>query len=260
MKALIDFDVFLYSCGFAAQKTCYYDEEENYYAKKADVPEGVEVDSVLYVEPLENALNAVKQLLNKIMKTTKADTYVGYITGPGNFREEIAVTKPYKGNRKLAKPFYYHEIKNYLLKYTNCRIVNGIEADDMLGIEQSVAEESTIICSIDKDLRMIPGWHYDWNIDEVFGMDDEAAYTFFLYQMVVGDSVDNITGVPRAGDKKAAHIYNLPTIEEREQYVWDLYKQYFSKMYEHNPECAEKLALDLYEENQQLLWILREPE
>jgi len=259
MKALIDFDVFLYSCGFAAQKTCWYDEKENFYNKKRDAPEDVELDNVLYVEPVENALNSVKMLLSKIMKDTKADGYVGYITGPGNFREEVAITKPYKGNRKADKPFHYQSIKTYLLDHTNCRVVKGIEADDMLGIEQCNSDEPTVICSIDKDLDMIPGWHYNWNAESLYYMDEESSYNFFLYQMLVGDSVDNIVGVPKVGDKKAKEMEKLNNVEEKEDFVWGLYVEYFNKWYEHNPECAESLAREMYNENEQLLWIMRDP-
>jgi hypothetical protein len=46
-------------------------------------------------------------------------------------------------------------------------VVDGMEADDALAIEQTqynldMGEECSVICSRDKDLRQVPGYHYGW--------------------------------------------------------------------------------------------------
>jgi hypothetical protein len=84
-----------------------------------------------------------------------------YLTGEGNFREKIAVTKPYKGNRKGEKPYHFDNITTYMVGNYDTVIVEGMEADDAMSIRQT-REGDTVICTRDKDLRMVPGWHYGW--------------------------------------------------------------------------------------------------
>src|SRR5512139_4038799 len=108
MQALIDGDIIRYSVGFAAED-----------------------------DPIEYCLHSVKLLLQNIIKESGADSYRLFLTGPGNFREKVAVTKPYKGNRDpLNKPVHYAAIKEYLVKHWNAEVVDGYEADDAMGIEQ----------------------------------------------------------------------------------------------------------------------------
>ena len=88
MLAAIDGDIIRYSVGFAAEG-----------------------------EPVSYCLHSVKLLLNSIISATKADEYVVYLTGKGNFREEVAVTLPYKGNRDVShKPDHFDAISEYLIK------------------------------------------------------------------------------------------------------------------------------------------------
>jgi 5'-3' exonuclease len=85
---------------------------------------------------------------------------------------------------------------------------DGLEADDSLGINQT---DDTIICSLDKDLLMIPGKHFQWAIS---GKNWEKPDTFidqtyadgmklFYEQCIKGDTSDNIKGIPGMGEAKA---------------------------------------------------------
>lgn len=147
------------------------------------------------------------------------------------FRHKIAVTKPYKGTRKEEKPYHFKNLVSYVLNTYDTQIsFSGLEADDLMCIYQTAAPpDSTIICSRDKDLRQCEGWHYSWecglqasigplktnklgsliNTNEgkinkktgkpmplkVFGTGDK----FFYYQLLIGDTVDSITGIHRKG-------------------------------------------------------------
>lgn len=141
-----------------------------------------------------------------------------------NFRKEVAVTKPYKGTRHNEKPFHYDNLTIYMIDHYNAFIANGMEADDEMAIYQS-NNDNTIICSRDKDLRMVKGWHYGWACgkQEEFGPHkyDEFGYIehnksknkivgggflFFCSQLITGDTVDNIPGLPKAGPVKAMKI------------------------------------------------------
>lgn len=163
-----------------------------------------------------------------------------------NFRYAVAKTKPYKGTRKNPKPFHFYNITVYLLANYNCVVSRGgVEADDMMCIHQSSsAPESTIICSRDKDLRICPGWHYSWEcgkqasvgptFTDRFGSLQKGGngktlgygLKFFFYQLLTGDTADNIPGLPLVGDVKAYKL--LKDVEtEREAYdiIVSLYKE-----------------------------------
>ena len=78
MLALIDADIVVYRVAFAAQ-------EEN--------------EKVV----LSRAAEFMEDL---VMKPWVSD-YKGFLTGSNNYRKEIAVTAPYKGNRVQERPVHY---------------------------------------------------------------------------------------------------------------------------------------------------------
>jgi len=59
----------------------------------------------------------------------------------------------------------------------------------------------TIIVSNDKDLKNTPGYLYSSMKDELYYVTPEYAEHHFWMQMVIGDTVDNIPGIPRRGKK-----------------------------------------------------------
>lgn len=156
--------------------------------------------------PLEHSLHNVKKTLTDISE--KFHEIRTFLSGTTNFRKDVAFTKGYKENRKdLRKPPHYSEIREYLLTYWGGILVEGREADDAIGEAQTLAEKNTTcIVGQDKDFKTIPGWHYNPVKDKVFYVSDSQATTFFLYQLITGDRVDNIPGVPQYGDKKAKRL------------------------------------------------------
>lgn len=181
-----DGDVFVYRCGFGAQKV---------------------IDGEVVAEPVENALNGMKQLIKRLLNETRCSTYKIFLSTNNDinlFRNSIAVTKPYKGNRKdFKKPIHYNSIREYLLKYYNTDLVSSIEADDALGIHQS---KNSIICSYDKDLLQVPGRHYNFVKKLFIDVDEFGGWRNYYSQVLTGDIVDNIPGLFRIGPKKAAYI------------------------------------------------------
>ena len=180
LNPLIDADILLYRCGFAAEG-----------------------------EPVENALQNVKTILNKVRdKFPNRKWERMYLTGSNNFRNSVATVKPYKGNRDPShKPSHYGDIKRYLIEHHGAILVEGMEADDALGIEQwANKDRSTVIVSTDKDMLMIPGFHYNWVKDTWQLRTLHEANTFFWWQMLVGDPTDNIPGIHGIGKVKADKI------------------------------------------------------
>ena len=144
-----------------------------------------------------------------------------YLTGKHNFREEVAEQQRYKGNRydkygnRITKqPLHLQAVRKYLIDKHDAVLCDGQEADDALAIAQVKCNASSdwhsIISSIDKDLRIIPGLHHDMNsgyIEEIdtFGylsVDKKnkvrgAGLKFFCAQLLMGDSADWIPGLPK---------------------------------------------------------------
>ena len=199
-------------------------------------------------EPIEYCLSTLRSVIEKILAKFPDHgwyrMYIGHETSK-NFRHEIATTKEYKGNRKdKPKPKYFHEMREYLIGVWGAIVVDGIESDDACGTDQwYFKDKSTVLVAIDKDLNMIPGWHYNWVKDELKYISLKEANLFFFKQMITGDSTDNIPGIPGLGAKWAERNLLLEdTIDVLEEKVYNEYKEYNKKY---------------LEEQMDLLWIRR---
>ena len=184
-----------------------------------------------------------------------------------NFRDSIAITKPYKGNRPTEKPFHYHNLTEYMLSKYDCVMCRGLEADDVISIEQNKEHEyETIICSRDKDLRITPGWHFSWecgksrsygpHLVEPLGELQEpekskmfgTGLKFFYSQMLMGDPTDNSPGIPNKGCVAA---YELLKDAESEE-------ELFGKVSEVYKEYAGESWKAYFKEQADLLWMIQE--
>jgi hypothetical protein len=274
MLALIDADILVFRAGFAAEKNQWFlsvggkDPEVFSYKKDASArldellpgthsrEEGVDYQMwpERYLEPVENALQNVKTSIAKIMEALSVTEFdiECYLSGPTNYRYELAKTRPYKGNRdKSHRPFHEEAIKDYIKSKWNTITTDGIEADDALGIKQTASGRgNSVIVSIDKDLDMIPGMHYNFMHDVAYEVDPDMADKLFFGQLLTGDSTDNIPGLPGVGKAKANRLLDaLSVAEARDEVV----RQYASK-------SKKEDWLGYLNEQAALLWIQREPE
>lgn len=130
-----------------------------------------------------------------------------FLTGKTNFRYDYAVTKEYKGNRSgREKPQHLQAIRNHLIDTWGATVSEGQEADDDMSIAQYQYGDDSIIISLDKDLDMVPGWHYNFvKFDKYYITKEEGLHRFYT-QILTGDQVDNIKGATRVGKVKAAKL------------------------------------------------------
>jgi hypothetical protein len=266
MYTLIDGDVLVYSCGFASQTNEYtannssfqYKKDVNSYCDSHGIDRSLITKNII-PSPVSHALQNVKQALGSIAQACDSNDGQIYLTGKGNYRHKAATTHPYKGNRDPDhKPVHYQAIIDYLLNTWDAEMVEGMEADDAMGIAQwknledskkfPFVDEYTCICTIDKDLDMIPGWHYNFRKEEKYRTNLEESDFFFYKQMLTGDRVDNIIGIKGIGEVKAHKLLFGKSAEEMENTIIKKYKAEFGKDY-----------ISRYHENETLLWILREP-
>jgi 5'-3' exonuclease len=153
--------------------------------------------------PLSLALSRLNKTIENICKACDAKDYNIYLTSQdhSNFRFEVDPT--YKANRSSEKPPYYTDLREYMTEVHKAEIAFGCEADDLLGINQN---EDTIICTIDKDLKQIPGRHYNFVKDYHYTVTPQEGLHWFYTQIVTGDNADNVKGLAGIGPRKAELI------------------------------------------------------
>ena len=140
------------------------------------------------------------------------------VKGFGNYRKDLY--PQYKANRKRDE-----ELKPYLAigwehmkEKWNAIEAHGMEADDLVSIwayEAREDEQAFVICGIDKDLKQIPGEHYNYHKDTWEFIDDDTANLNLMLQCLTGDTGDNIPGIKGIGPKKAEKILAHVPMERR---------------------------------------------
>ena len=162
------------------------------------------------------------------------------VKGTGNFRKDLY--PEYKAHR-VKQDDEVRERLNFLHTYSiECGAVpaDGMEADDLVSIwayEAREKEEDYVICGIDKDLKQIPGTHYNYNKDTWDFVDDATAIRNLMLQCLTGDSADNIPGLKGIGPKKAEGILrDVPTNN-----LWDTVRATWVDHGVPNPELSYRL-------------------
>lgn len=153
------------------------------------------------------AVHRAEGLLDELLTKTGCTEYRAFLTGKDNFRKTIY--PEYKANRTAPKPKHLEPLRQYALEKMGAELApDTLEADDALGINQT---DDTIIVSLDKDLLMIPGKHFSWEIkgkgwtkpDTFTDQTELGGIKLFFEQCLKGDTSDNIKGIEGIGPKKA---------------------------------------------------------
>jgi 5'-3' exonuclease len=161
----------------------------------------------IYADPI--GIYAAQEI-SKIVSKFDAKGYIFCFSGGSQdtFRCSVAFDKKYKGTRtdEVAYP-KANEDKYNVLKYIKERYptlwYRELEADDILCMLQ---DEDTFIYSEDKDLRQVPGTHYDLSTGKFIEVSESEALKFLMTQMITGDTVDNISGLKSYGIVKADQL------------------------------------------------------
>jgi DNA polymerase I len=161
-------------------------------------------------DSLDIAKARVNELLDQLLQVTEASEYRFFLSGKGNFRKEI--NKEYKANRTQPKPVHLGDLREWACEELNAEVTEHcLEADDYLGIFQDKENDTTTIVSLDKDLLMIPGKHYQWAIGtstwskeaKWIQQTELEGLRLFYEQCLKGDKADNVKGIAGIGEAKA---------------------------------------------------------
>jgi 5'-3' exonuclease len=199
-------------------------------------------------EEFSIAQSRVNALLDQIILKTEATEYRLFLSGKGNFRK--AIYPEYKANRTQPKPKHLQGLREWSCEELGAEVTeNEMEADDYMGIYQDKENNTTVIASLDKDLLMIPGLHFQWQFgtskwtkeEKFITQTDIEGLRLFYEQCLKGDKADNVKGIAGLGEVKARKLLADCTTEKE---MLDV--------------CLEQYGLE--EEfllNAQCLWILR---
>lgn len=249
MILLVDCDPIIYRCGFAVERPEYHlvyesaDGSVGYGSFhhdgkrtaleqltqwKADNPGLTVLDTevTVHTELLANALAALNLQVNSIeyeclrhYNVSRFHSIVYVLSGKGNYREQIATVMPYKGNRDPDhKPFWYKEMRDYMVKRYGAIVVNGREADDEISIRARALRKAGadyVVATIDKDLDQIPGKHYDYMKKVFYDQSVADAEYWFYIQALTGDPTDGVPGCYRVGPGTASKLLDLRRLPAR---------------------------------------------
>ena len=161
-------------------------------------------DVIIAQSQFSEVLKVFHNELNKVTKAMMEDNFILYFSSTKNFRKKIY--PDYKGHRMKRKPLGYKRLVNYCRENHNFKLIEGLEADDTIGIEATrFADPSNIIVSPDKDMRQIPSTL--WNLtDDVVEITKDDGDRWHLIQSLSGDPTDGYSGCPGIGVKRATEL------------------------------------------------------
>lgn len=245
----IDADPLVYRIGFSSQKETFKLTDGKNIMSTANTRAGVlgqdfkqwtddqltvqglAVEREVKVDDWHEVEHRILGHIQSIIHNTSALTWTLYLTGSGNWRNEVATIRKYKAGRG-SKPELYGKIREYLEKELGAVVIDGMEADDALaiasweglrimkadgvkGLDNRVDQTRTVLASIDKDLRQVPGLYYNpaWEgeippqkVDKMglVALNAKRKLEFtglkgFYAQILLGDSCDAIPGVKGCG-------------------------------------------------------------
>lgn len=179
-------------------------------------------------EVLAGLCHAIKKRIEALVEDCGVNTYDIFLSGPREVNYRYEVYPEYKAKRP-PKPAHLAAAKQYM--FDELWAIEGTfgENDDQMGIAGYTAYRSAmqawqedgspegkeqfyssvVLMTTDKDLKMIPGWHYSWspNSDHQWKWTTlDKGYEWFFTQMLTGDSTDGIPGLKGVGPKAAEKV------------------------------------------------------
>ena len=187
---LIDADVLAFEASVIAEESIEWKEEMW----------TVHADMALAKARVVNRVEEFKDMM-----TTNSVTMC--LTDRANFRRVL--NPDYKANRSKSRlPIILRQVKQWIIEELNGQMWANLEADDIISILATDKEmdEETIIISIDKDFKSVPGIFYDYNKGEYHHPTEEEADNYHLVQTIAGDHTDGYSGVPGIGVTRAERL------------------------------------------------------
>ena len=215
--------------------------------------------------PSRSAFRRIDLRMEQIIDDCGTKNNKSFLTGRTNFRDDVATLKRYKegryskdGKRTKEQPMWLQECRQYLIDNWGATVSVYEEADDTISIAAANLKDKyeVYISSLDKDLRINPVLYHNQASGDITESDYLGSIKkvktkligsgglFFYSQMLMGDSVDSIQGLPKVtqymkdtygvprlggcGASAAWHVLkDVQTLEEAERRVFRCYASYW---------------------------------
>ena len=210
----------------------------------------------------------LKSKIDLFKDASGAEGVLLHLTASGSTKGDravVAYTKPYQGQRKGHRPKNWQYLRDYMADGVAGPVKQWYdrEADDGFGFISANCPLD-VIATRDKDMRMLPGLHLNWDTYELVHVPADVFATeacgklyghkWFWTQMLWGDAADNIPGLPKhpdfprgVGEVAAAKLLAFADDDaSAAQAVAQAYKAHWGD------EWADR-----YAEQASLLWIRR---
>jgi hypothetical protein len=169
-----------------------------YCAGNDDTPSGLARRNL--ETKIEGAMRAAGASSVLILTTSRA-SHKGH-------RFAIATVKPYQGKRDSGRrPKNWQFLRELIERDQRALVTETLEADDLFAVHSArLGDEHVAILTEDKDMRMVPGWHLHWDDHRLVRVQPDTwafeangklfGRKWFWTQMLQGDGIDNIPGLP----------------------------------------------------------------
>lgn len=201
----------------------------------------------------------VDKMIERLIELSGCSSIVGFLGAPHtkSFRSLVASLRPYKGTRS-ERPVYFEmwaeTVTSHLCnKYgfqnavMHPTLEGAYETDDMVASYAALLRKekiSYIVCSSDKDLNQIVGERIMAGKMTSVSFTSQEAATSLWTQALMGDSTDNIPGLPKIGPVKASEI--LVKADEADKLPYVVLQAYIA-------HYGEMLGIQYYAENYRLV-------
>jgi 5'-3' exonuclease len=237
MIALIDADGLTYS-------VCYNREKQNAIVNLDD--EGLAIFTPEEEEQYKADIfqNFCREL-SEVSENVFAQEARIVLRGNNNFRYEV--DPYYKKNRSSnGIKVYADYIKDRALKLGMAIASDGCESDDIIRMwaeELRAEDKDFVVCTTDKDLKMIPGKHYHLKTKQIITVSEHEAWMSYHQQLLMGDSVDSIPGIWKMGPVKSSKaLKDCDTLESFQDVVIDQYIKAYGDQWREELELTGKLV------------------
>jgi len=208
----------------------------------------IDADSILYIvgwhykdtDNTDHVRDAVDRFITEILVKTKARQYAGFFSSKITFRNNIY--SAYKANRAETHPGiekWKPYITEYCIQEWKFEKLSNYEADDAVA-ELHRVMQNTVICSPDKDLKQVPGNNFNYGKDVHSVIEPAEALKNWAVQMLIGDTGDNIKGIPGMGKVGAAKLLvdvDFTDAQAADNVVRKAYFKKFGDLVEYELHC-----------------------
>lgn len=168
----------------------------------------------VYVEKTEDEIkDCCDSLMHLILSSSKATHYIGFVKGVDTIKARTSINPNYKANRSKESPQHWNFCKNYLISNWGAIACDNAEVDDYVNATRLNLKGAYLV-AIDGDLLGLETFekdHYNWRTFKWITVTKEEASHKFWFDMIKGQTVDNIKGIKGIGEVGANKILDGST-------------------------------------------------